>query len=47
MEILVLKPFVVENLSLFSGMLNDALMHCEGLEGYVLGKNASHFIFLH
>ena len=47
MEIFVLKPIVVEKLSLFSGMLNDALMHCEGLKGYVLRKIASHFIFLH
>ena len=33
MEIFVLKPFIVEKLSLFSGMSNDALMHREALKG--------------
>ena len=34
MEILVLKPFVVGKVNVFSGMSNDALMHREGLKGY-------------
>ena len=33
MEIFVLKPLVVGELGLFSGMRNDALMHREGLKG--------------
>ena len=33
MGIFVLKPLVVRKLSLFSGMLNDVLMHREGLKG--------------
>ena len=33
MEIFVLNPLVVGKLGLFSRMLNDALMHREGLEG--------------
>ena len=33
MEILILKPLVVGELSLFSGMQNEALMHHEGLKG--------------
>ena len=32
MERFILKPLVVRKLSLFSGILNDALMHRE--EGY-------------
>ena len=35
MEILILKPLVVGELSLFSGMANDALMHREVLKGYI------------
>ena len=33
MEIFVLKPLTVGKLSLFTGMLNDALMHREDLKG--------------
>ena len=33
MEIFIPTPFVVEKLSLFSWMQNDALMHHEGLKG--------------
>ena len=33
MEISILKPLVVGELGLFSGMWNDALMHREGLKG--------------
>ena len=33
MEIFALKPLVLGKLSLFSGMLNDALLHREGLKG--------------
>ena len=33
MAIFILKPLVLGNLSLFSGMWNDALMHREGLKG--------------
>ena len=33
MKIPVLEPLVVGKLNLFSGMLNDALMHREGLKG--------------
>ena len=33
MEIFFLKPLVVRQLSQFSGMYNDALMHREGLKG--------------
>ena len=33
MEVFLLKPSVVGKLSLFSGMLNDALMHRAGLKG--------------
>ena len=33
MEIFILKPLVVGNFSLFSGMYYDALMHREGLKG--------------
>ena len=33
MEIFVLKPLVIGKLGLFSGMRNDALMHCEDLKG--------------
>ena len=33
MGILIPTPFVVEKLSLFSWMQNDALMHHEGLKG--------------
>ena len=33
MEIFIPKPFAVGKLNLFSGMWNDALMHCEGLKG--------------
>ena len=33
MEIFILKHLVVGKLSLFSGMLNDALMHREDLKG--------------
>ena len=33
MEIFFLKPLVVEKLSVFSGMWNDALMHRGGLKG--------------
>ena len=33
MEISILKPLVVGELGLFSGMENDALMHREGLKG--------------
>ena len=34
--IVIIKPLVVDKLSLFSGsgMKNDALMHREGLKGY-------------
>ena len=35
MEIFFLKPLVVGKISLFSGMYNDALMHREGLKGYI------------
>ena len=34
MIIFVLRPLVVGQLSLFSGMENDALMHREGLKGF-------------
>ena len=33
MKIFVLKPFIIEKLSVFSGMYNDALLHREGLNG--------------
>ena len=33
MGIFVLKPLVIEKLSLFPGIQNDALMHPEGLKG--------------
>ena len=33
MDIFILKSLVVEKLSEFSGMWNDALMHREGLRG--------------
>ena len=33
MEIIIIKPLVVGELSLFTGMQNDALMHREGLKG--------------
>ena len=33
MEVFILKPLVVGELNLFSGILNDALMHPEGLKG--------------
>ena len=33
MEIFNEKPLVVRKLISFSGMQNDALMHCEGLNG--------------
>ena len=33
-EIFLLKTLVVEELSPFSGMENDALLHREGLKGY-------------
>ena len=33
MGIFILKPLVVEKLSLFSEMWDDALMHREGLKG--------------
>ena len=33
MEIIIIKPLVVGKLSLFTGMLNDALMHREDLKG--------------
>ena len=33
MGIIIIKPLVVGELSLFSGMQNDALMHREGLKG--------------
>ena len=33
MEINILKPLVVGKLSLFSGMLNGASVHREGLKG--------------
>ena len=33
MGIFALKPLVVGKLKMFSGMLNDALMHREGLKG--------------
>ena len=33
MEISILKPLVKGNLTSFTGILNDALMHREGLEG--------------
>ena len=35
MEIFVLKPFVLGKFSIFSWMWNDALMHREGLKGYI------------
>ena len=36
MEIFIQKPLVVGKLSLFLGMWNDALMHREGLKGYLI-----------
>ena len=33
MGIIIIKPLVVGELSLFSGIYNDALMHREGLKG--------------
>ena len=36
MEIFILKPLVIGKLSLFSGIQNDASIHREGLNGYVL-----------
>ena len=33
MKISIIKPLVVGKSSLFSGMKNDALMHCEGFKG--------------
>ena len=36
MTIFIQNPLVVYKLSLFSGMLNDALMHREGLKGFTM-----------
>ena len=33
MEIIIIKPLAVGKLNVFSGMLNDALMHREGSKG--------------
>ena len=35
MEIFIEKPLVVGKLSLFSGILDDALMHREDLKGVI------------
>ena len=39
MEVFVLKPLAVGKLNLFSGILNDALMHHVGLKGYISAKS--------
>ena len=44
MEIFVLKTLVVGKLGLFSGIWNDALMHCEGLNGQ--GKHSNNEVII-